>query len=218
MKSDRELQKHILSALEWEPGVDAANIGVTVDSGVATLQGVVPTYFEKTAAERAARHVFGVRAVANDLTVKLVPSAVRTDADIAKAVANALTWDPAIPHDTVKATVENGFVTLTGQVLWQFQRFAAEAALTHLYGVKGVVNLITLKPHVKTTNVKAKIEAAFKRSAEIDARNIHIEARDGEIVLTGKVHSLFEKDEAERAAWAAPGVHKVVDHLEVTTA
>jgi len=216
MKPDRELQDHILSALEWEPGVDAAHIGVTVDSGVVTLQGEVRTYFEKLDAERTARRVYGVRAVANDLIVKPTLAMTRSDGEIAKAVANALDWDSVIPKGAVKATVEHGFVTLTGEVTWQFQRLAAESALRHLFGVKGVTNAITVKPNVEVSDVKAKIEAAFKRSAEIDARNVRVEARDGGVILTGKVHSLFERDEAERAAWAAPGVRKVEDRLQVT--
>jgi osmotically-inducible protein OsmY len=216
MTTDRELQEQVLSALEWEPGVDAAHIGVSVDAGVVTLQGVVTTYFQKIVAERTARRVYGVRAIANDLAVKPTSSTSRSDADIAKVIANALSWDSAIPPNAVKATVDGGFVTLTGQVTWQFQRQAAEAALRHLYGIKGVNNAITVKPHVAVSDVKAKIEAAFTRSAEIDARNVHVEARDGGVVLTGTVHSLFERDEAERAAWSAAGVSRVEDRIVVT--
>jgi osmotically-inducible protein OsmY len=215
MRTDRELQEQVLSALEWEPGIDAAHIGVTADSGVVTLQGVVTTDLQKVAAERTTRRVLGVRAIANDLTVKPTSSTSRSDGDIAKAVMNALRWDSAVPADAVKATVDDGVVTLTGQVAWQFQRLAAEGALRHLYGVKGVSNAITVRPHVAVRDVKAEIEAAFKRSAELDARNVHVEARGGAVILTGKVHSSFEREEAERAAWAAPGVTKVEDRLLV---
>jgi osmotically-inducible protein OsmY len=216
MKADRELQKQVLSALEWDPGVDAAHIGVTVDSGVVTLQGDATTYYQKMVAERTVRRVAGVRAIANDLTVKLPSTLVRSDADIARAVVNALAWDSAIPPDAVTATVDKGLVTLNGEVTWQFQRLAAEASVRRLLGVRGVTNAIAVKPHVAAGDVKAKIEAAFKRSAEIDARNVHVQALDGAVVLTGKVHSLFERDEAERAAWAAPGVTRVDDRLLVS--
>jgi len=216
MTTNREFQEQVLAALEWEPGVDAAHIGVTVDAGVVTLRGTVTTYQEKFTAERAARHVFGVRAVANDLEVMPTELTGRSDAAIAKAIANTLDWDSAVPFHAVKTTVRDGWVTLTGDVSWQFQREAAEAAIRHMYGVKGVINSIAVKPHVKPGDVKAKIESAFKRSAEIDATHVNVEARDGAVILTGTVHSLFERDEAERAAWAAPGVTKVEDRLLVT--
>jgi osmotically-inducible protein OsmY len=215
MKFDRELQDHVLSALEWEPGVDAAKIGVSVDGGVVTLQGEVTTYFQKTVAERTARHVHGVKAVADELTVKPTAGTSRTDADIARAIVNALNWDAAVPKDAVQATVDHGYVTLTGAVTWQFQRQAAEAAIRHLYGVKSVQNSIAVKPHISAGDVKTKIEEAFKRSAEIDARHVQVEAREGAVILTGNVHSLYERDEAERAAWSAPGVIKVEDYLQV---
>lgn len=215
MKTDRELQEQVLAALEWEPGVDAAHVGVTVDSGIVTLRGSVTTYHEKFIAERTTRRVSGVRAIANDLEVQPTATTSRSDSDIAKAVANALEWDSAIPHGGVKATVADGWVTLTGEVTWQFQRMAAEAALRHLFGIKGIVNSIVVKPHVKVSQVKEKIHDAFKRSAEIDADRVRIEAKGDTIVLSGTVHSLAERDEAERAAWAAPGVTRVEDHLVV---
>jgi len=215
MKLDRELQKQVLAALEWEPSVDAAQIGVTANSGVVTLQGDVTTYFQKTVAERTARHVQGVKAVANELTVKPTATTGRTDAEIATAIVNALKWDAAVPKDAVQATVEHGHVTLTGSMTWHFQRQAAEAALRHLYGIKSVVNSIFVKPPISAVDVKAKIEAAFKRNAEVDARHVKVEAREGAVILTGTVHSLFERDEAERAAWSAPGVIEVEDHLQV---
>lgn len=216
MKTDRELQEQVLAALEWEPGVDAAHIGVTTDAGIVTLRGSVATYHEKFLAERTARRVYGVRAVANDLDVKPTASTTRGDSDIAKAVANALEWDSAVPIGAVKATVADGWVTLNGEVTWQFQRMAAEAALRHLFGVKGIINSIVVKPHLRVTEVKRKIEDAFKRSAEVDAKHVVVEARGDTVVLTGQVHSLAERDEAERAAWAAPGVARVEDHLVVT--
>jgi osmotically-inducible protein OsmY len=215
MKTDREIQEQVLQALEWEPGVEAADVGVSVDDGVVTLLGEVGTLRQKWLAERAARHVYGVRAVANDLTVTPDNASTRTDPAIAQAVANAIEWDSALPDGAVKATVRNGWVTLNGTVPWQYQRAAAERAVQHLYGVKGVNNSIMVRPHITPGDVKAKIEAAFKRSAEVDADRVQVETRDGTVVLRGTVHSLLERDEAERAAWAAPGVSRVEDHLLV---
>lgn len=212
---DRELQEQVLEALEWEPGCDAAQIGVTVRDRVVTLRGTVMTLHQKWTAERAARHIFGVRAVANDLDVAPTGEAARSDSAIAEAAANALDWDSAVPNDTVKATVRNGWVTLTGAVAHQYEKSAAELAVQRLYGVKGVANSIIVKPQVSVGDVKTKIENAFKRSAEIDAHRIKVEARDGTVVLTGTVHSLIEREEAERAAWAAPGVSNVDDRLVV---
>lgn len=216
MKSDRELQEQILAALEWEPGVDAAGIGVSVNDGVVTLQGTVPTFIQRSTAERTARHLFGVRAVANDIQVTPTVAGSRTDSAIAQAAATALEWDAAVPDDAIKPTVSNGWVTLNGSVGWQFQMSAAVRAVEHLVGVKGVTNAIILKPQVSAGDVKTKIENAFKRSAEIDAQRVKVETKDGGVILTGTVHSLVEKDEAERAAWAAPGVTRVDDRLMVT--
>ncbi|MGE5244576.1 MAG: BON domain-containing protein [Betaproteobacteria bacterium] len=215
MRTDRQLQEEVLQALEWEPGVDAADVGVSVDDGVVTLRGEVGTLREKWLAERTTRHVFGVRAVANDLTVAPDEKTARADPAIAQAVANALEWDSAIPDGSVKATVRNGWVTLNGTVAWQYQKAAADRAVQHLYGVKGVNNSIVVKPHVAPGDVRAKIENAFKRSAEVDAERVKVETHDGTVVLRGTVHSLIERDEAERAAWAAPGVTRVEDHLVV---
>ena len=216
MKTDRELQEQILAALEWEPGVDAAGIGVSVNDGVVTLQGTVPTFIQRSTAERTARHLFGVRAVANDIQVAPTMATSRTDAAIAQAAANALEWHAAVPDNAIKPTVSNGWVTLNGTVGWQFQMSAAVRAVEHLVGVKGVTNAIMLKPQLSASDVKTTIENAFKRSAEIDAQHVRVETRDGGVILTGTVHSLVEKDEAERAAWAAPGVTRVDDRLMVT--
>lgn len=216
MKTDRELQQQVLQALEWEPGVDAAEIGVSVDDGVVTLRGAVETLREKWLSERCARHVYGVRAVANDIEVTPDTLNARSDSAIAQAVANALEWDSAIPDGAIKGTVRNGWVTLTGTVSWQYQKNAADRAVQHLYGVKGVNNSVEIKPHVAAGDIRAKIEDAFRRSAEIDARNVTVETRDNIVVLRGTVHSLTEKDEAERAAWAAPGITRVDDQLVVT--
>ena len=213
--TDRELQEMVLNALEWEPGADAARIGVTVKDGIVTLNGTVTTLHQKWTAERASRHVFGVRAVANDIEVAPDEATSRSDTAIAEAAANALTWNAAVPLDSVKVTVRQGWITLNGSVDWQYQRQAAEHAVEHLYGVKGVSNSILVKPHVTAGDVKDKIQDAFKRSAEVDASHVQVEAKDGCITLRGTVRSLLERTEAERAAWAAPGVTTVDDRLVV---
>ncbi len=215
MKTDRELQHQVLRALEWEPGVEAAEIGVSAEDGVITLRGVVGTLREKWLAERCARHVCGVRAIANDVEVSPRNGGVRSDSAIAEAVANAIEWDSAIPDGAVQATVRNGWVTLNGSVTTLYQRSAAERAVQHLYGVKGVNNSIVVKPRVGADDVRHKIEDAFRRSAMLDAQRIKVEAQDGTVVLSGTVHTLVERDEAERAAWGAPGVTRVDDRLVV---
>ena len=215
MKSDRDLQDDVLAALEWEPGVKAAQVGVTVSDGVVTLRGTVSTLQEKWIAERAARHLVGVRAIANDLDVSPTGNAVRSDSAIAEVAANALEWDNAVPDGAVKVTVRNGWVTLTGTVAHQFEKSAAELVVQRLYGVKGVANSIDVEPCVSADDVKFKIEEALKRSAAIDSQRISVDARDGSVVLTGTVRSLTERDDAERAAWAAPGVTKVEDRLVI---
>jgi osmotically-inducible protein OsmY len=217
MRTDRELQDDVLNALEWEPGVEAAKIGVSVKSGVATLQGAVRSYFEKATAERVARHVFGIRGIANDLTVTLNGLAPRSDSQIAEAVVDAIASDSAVPLNCIKVTVADGWVTLNGAVEWQYQKSAAQIDAERRSGVKGVTNQVTLKPgsRVNTTNLKAKIEEAFKRSAEVDSDRVKVDARDGLVVLSGTVRSLYERDQAERAAWAAPGVKKVEDQIMV---
>jgi osmotically-inducible protein OsmY len=215
MKSDRDLQNEVLAALEWEPGVKAAHIGVTVSDGVVTLRGTLSTLQEKRIAESAARHLVGVRAVANDLDVSPTGNAVRSDSAIAEVAANALEWDSAVPDGAVKVTVRNGWVTLTGTVAHQFEKSAAELVVHRLYGVKGLANSIDVKPCVSADDVKFKIEEALKRSAAIDSQRISVDARGGSVVLTGTVRSLAERDDAERAAWAAPGVTKVEDRLVI---
>jgi osmotically-inducible protein OsmY len=213
-----KLQHDVQEELEWEPSVDASHIGVAATQpGVVTLTGTVVTYAEKVSAERVAKRVSGVRAVANDIEVRVTGSMKRTDTDIAQAVLRALEWDIAIPHEKIKARVDNGWVTLEGEVALQFQRAAAENALRRLSGVRGVTNQIRLqvRPSVQPAEVKDRIEAALRRSAEIDAQGIQVDARDSMITLRGKVRTWAEREEAERAAWAAPGVLAVKDELNV---
>lgn len=214
--TDNELKTHVQNALDWEPSVDASDIGVSVDEGVITLRGNVASYAEKVAAERAVLHVYGVKAVANDLAVHLGNLFERTDTEIAHAAVAALKWNAMVPKDKISVTVANGWLTLTGAVDWQYQRDAAFRTVRDLTGVKGVTNSVTVKSHVKSTDVRDKIEAAFKRSAEIDARRVNVMALDGKVILSGNVHSWFERQEAERAAWAAPGVTQVEDRLTIT--
>jgi osmotically-inducible protein OsmY len=214
--TDRELQRHVEDALGWEPSFDAADIGVSVDNGVVALRGDVKTYTAKSAAERVALAVYGVKAVANDLNVRLLGDYQRTDTDIAQATVNALQWNTSVPTDRVSVAVSNGWITLKGNLDWQYQKDAAARAVRDLIGVRGVTNNVIVQPSVKSVDVRDKIEAAFKRSAEIDARRIAVTAEDGKVILNGNVRSWAERQEAERAAWAAPGVTQVDDRLSIT--
>ncbi|HXT68760.1 MAG TPA: BON domain-containing protein [Vicinamibacterales bacterium] len=216
MTTDRELQDSVLKALEFEPGVDAAGIGVIAHNGVVTLTGMVTTFFQKRLAEKITGRVYGVRAIANDIEVQLPLHARRNDSAIAEAAANALSWDAAIPANTVQVTLRDGWVTLTGAVDWRYQRDAAESNVRRLHGVKGITNSIVVKPRVRSADVKTRIEGAFKRSAAIEAQRVHVEALDGRVTLTGAVRSWPERQEAERAAWSAPGVSLVDDRIVVT--
>jgi osmotically-inducible protein OsmY len=213
--TDKDLKLHVQSALDWEPSLDASDVGVSVDEAVVTLRGNVASYAEKVTAERVALRVYGVKAVANDLAVHLVSAFERTDTEIAQAAVTALKWNTMVPNDRVTVTVSNGWLALNGTLDWQYQKDAAGRTVRDLIGVKGVTNNIIVKPRVKTIDVRDKIEAAFKRSAEIDARRVNVTAADGKVILSGNVHSWAERQEAERAAWAAPGVTQVEDRLTI---
>ena len=215
MKSDLDLQKDVQEELDWEPTVNPAHIGVTAHGGVITLTGHVLSYPEKSAAEKAAKRVYGVMAVADELEVKLPSSSKRTDEDIAAACVSALKSNYSVPDEKVQVIVRNGWVTLEGEVDLQFQKNAAYYSTRNITGVLGVANMLKVKPHVAPYDVKSKIEAAFKRNAEIDARRIGVETRDGKVFLRGNVRSWAEREEAQQAAWAAPGVTAVENELVV---
>lgn len=215
MKTDRQLQEDILDELDWEPSVNASRIGVEVSQGVATLSGHVDSFTQKWAAERAAQRVAGIKSVAMDIDVVLPGPHQRDDTEIARAAADAIGWNASIPKDTVKLVVEDGWVTLSGDVEWAFIRNAAEASVRHLYGVKGVVNKIGIRPRIEPHGVKTKIEAALYRRAHLDATALTVGVDKGTVTLTGEVDSLAERNTVEWAAWSAPGVKKVVDNLVV---
>jgi osmotically-inducible protein OsmY len=215
MRTDLELQKDVLDELQWEPSVEATDIGVIVKDGVVTLTGNVDSFSEKWEAEHSTLRVYGVRAVANEIQVKMSGDDERTDEDIALAATNALEWNTLIPTDSIETVVENGWVTLKGEVEWQYQKTTAEYVVRHLLGVKGVINEVTIKPRIMPSDVKEKIQAAFKRNAALDAQGIQVETDGGKVTLKGKVRSWAERDEAWQAAWAAPGVTEVKDKIKI---
>jgi osmotically-inducible protein OsmY len=216
MKTDVELRRDIEQELEWEPSVDQRRIGVSVVDGVVTLTGEVDTYAEKWKAERAVERVAGVKAIANDIAVQV--SNGHSDTDIARAAANALRWDVRVPDDRITVVVDRGWLTMKGDVDWDYQRRAAEAAVRNLAGVRGISNLITVRPQVQPTDVKKRIEETFKRAAAYDAMQVVVDAHGGEVTLRGKVRSWAERHEAEKAAWAAPGVTAVHNYITVEPA
>jgi osmotically-inducible protein OsmY len=213
--TDTDLKRHVENAMDWEPSLEAKDIGVSADGGVVTLRGNVRSYTEKLMAERAALRVYGAKAVANDLKVHVANAFQRTDTEIAQAAVSALKWHTIVPDGRVTVTVKDGWITLAGNLDWHYQHDAAARAVRDLTGVKGVTNDIRVQPQVKAGDVQAKIEAAFTRSAEIDARRVNVTAVDGKVVLSGNVRSWAERWEAERAAWAAPGVHQIDDRITV---
>ena len=213
---DINLRKDVVEELEWDPSVDARTIGVAVEDGIIALTGHVPSYAAKANAERIVKRVHGVVGVANDIEVKLLSSLERDDVDVARSAVNALEWNVSVPKDRVKVTVTQGWVTLDGNLEWYYQKRAAEDAVMVLAGVRGVTNKITVaNRQVRVDDVKGKIEAALKRSAEVDSKKIAVEASDGKVILTGTVRSWAERQDAVSAAWSAPGVMNVVDQIRI---
>jgi osmotically-inducible protein OsmY len=212
---DKFLRQNIIDELDWEPTVDAANIGVAVNNGVATLTGHVPSYAQFVAAEATVKRVKGVRAIAQDIEVHFSGPAASSDEDIASRALSMLAWSVLMPKDAVTVKVSKGWITLTGQVDWQYQRRAAEDNLRSLVGVRGLSNLISVKPHAIASDIVRGIEEALKRDARVEAQKIKVSVTGGTVKLEGRVHSWSERDAAERAAWAAPGVRAVQDHVSI---
>jgi osmotically-inducible protein OsmY len=215
MYTDIEIKRRVDEELRWEPRVDAANIGVAVDDGIVTLSGSVDSWAEKWAAEHATKRVAGVAAVVEHIEVRLPVHAQRTDGDIARAAANALMWNTWVPADCVKVKVEEGWVTLEGGVAAPHQKRAAEEAVRPLTGVRGVTNLIDISPAARAGDVKESIRLAFERSASLDVDKIEVDVEGDTVSLHGTVRSLAEREDAEDAAWAAPGIADVDNLLVV---
>jgi osmotically-inducible protein OsmY len=213
--SDVSLRQDVLDELEFDPTVDAARIGVAVDKGVVTLTGHVGSYAEKVAAERIVQRVKGVRGIAQEIEVRYPSEKRDNDDQVAERAAKILDWDATIPPGKVKVKVEKGWVTLNGEVEWQYQRVAAELAVRKLSGVLGVTNIIAVRPRLDAANVKHRIEDALKRNAELEAEGIRVAVTGSKVTLEGKVRAWHERGVAERAAWAAPGVIAVEDRLIV---
>ena len=215
MKTDAEIKDDVLNELAWQPNIDETEIGVIVEDGVVTLSGVLNNYAKKIAAEKAVKSVEGVKALAGDIEIKYGDSFKKTDKEIAKAVVDALEWNASVPEENIKVKVEDGWVYLSGEVKWSYQKNAAKRAVENILGVRSVINSITLKQDVKPFEVKDRIKKAFERSAEIDANKVTVIADGNTVTLKGKVSSIKEKEEAETAAYNAPGVFHVKNELRV---
>lgn len=216
MKTDAQIKRDVEDELIWEPSIDEARIGVSVEEGVVTLSGEVDSYAIKMAVEKATKRVKGVKAVAEDIIVNYGMEAEKSDTEIAKAVVHALKWHASVPEESIIPKVENGWIYLSGMVRWGYQKESAKNAIKELSGVKGVINSVTISQDgVQTQDIKKSIKAAFSRSAELEARGIQVSAQGHVVTLEGTVHSVKEKEEAERTAFNAPGVYEVKNYLTV---
>jgi len=216
MKSDAQIQEAVCEELKWDPSVIATDIGVEVSTGIVTLFGHVGSHSEKVAAERAAQRVIGVKGVAIAIAVKLPLSSHREDADIARTASNVLSWSTYVPYDNLQVLVEHGWITLTGEVRWDFERRGAVSAVRDLMGVVGVISHIRIREAVSVASLKHEIEATLKRRAHDEAKAISVDVSGSEVVLTGSVHNLAERDLVTNAVWGTPGVCNVIDRLSVT--
>ena len=215
MISDAVLKQDVEEELAWRPEIDSDHVGITTDNGVVTLKGYVPSYVQKHAAEAAVKRVAGVRGVVQSLQVYLGGSNPTEDEELARRAINSLDWDALVPRACVKVTVEGGWVSLSGEVSWQYQKNAAENAVRKLCGVVGVINNVAIKRQPQPTDIKQRIEYALKRSAELDSKSIQIAVANGTVTLEGTVDSWAARDQAKGAVWAAPGVIEVRDNLRV---
>jgi osmotically-inducible protein OsmY len=217
MKNDKQLQLDVIAELSWEPAINSTEIGVQVKDGVVTLSGQVGSYAEKIGAERAAMRVYGVKALAIDISVALAGLNARTDVDIARSAENVLSWTTYLPSDAVKIAVESGWITLSGTVDWEFQRQTAVNSVRYLMGVQGVNDQIVIKPKLTAAVVKADIESALKRRASNESATIAVRVDGSNVTLSGNTHSWAERELARNTAWAAPGVSKVVDNIVISS-
>jgi len=215
MKTDSELKQDVLDELKWEASVNEPGIGVAVKDGIVSLSGVVNTYAEKMAAEKAAKRVLGVKAVVENVEVKISGDNKRTDVEIAQVALNNLKWDTMVPKKDIFVKVENGWITLEGKVDWNYQKEAAKNAVQYLFGVRGVSNLIEIKTPIQSDLVKESIKKTFERNAIIDAEKINVRVEGHKVFLTGTVQSWDEQKQANEAAWSAPGVWQVENNLEI---